>query len=92
MTQKKHQEIRARIEKRITCSADLIERMGITPAQFERVALNALATNPALANCTPQSLDLAVLRCAEIGLLPDGRQAAIIPYKTTATLICSPGP
>ena len=83
----KHLAIRTRIEKRVLASADLIERMGITAAQFERVALNALATNPRLAECTPASLDLAVLRCAEIGLLPDGRQAAIVPYKSTATLI-----
>ena len=75
------------IADRINKSIELIERMGVTQEQFERVALNALVLNPEIVKCTTQSLDQAVLRCAEVGLLPDGVQAAIIPYKDKASFI-----
>jgi recombination protein RecT len=38
-----------------------------------------------LKNCTPASIHTALLACARFGLEPDGRQAAIIPYKDVAT-------
>jgi recombination protein RecT len=40
---------------------------------------------PKLKNCTDASIMQALLACARFGLEPDGRQAAIVPYKNTAT-------
>ena len=79
------------VEKRVRMSAALLERMGMTPDQYERVMLNALLQTPGLGECTNESLDLAVMLCIQAGLLPDGKQAAIIPFNSKqgkiATLI-----
>lgn len=70
------------VEKRVRMSASLLERMGMTVDQYERVMLNALLQTPGLAECTNDSLDLAVMHCIQAGLLPDGKQAAIIPFNS----------
>ena len=69
------------IEKRVKASESLLERMGITPEAYERVVLNALIRNPNLADCDRNSLDIAVADCIQAGLLPDGKQCAIVPFK-----------
>ena len=81
----KTQTIEQRWENRIKVSAPLLEKMGMSPAEYLRIALNALTTRPNLVNCTEQSLEIAVLKCLEAGLLPDGEQAAIVPFKNSQT-------
>lgn len=54
----------------------------VDKAHFTAVALSIL---PSLKNCTNQSIMTALLASARFGLEPDGRQAAIIPYKNIAT-------
>ena len=54
----------------------------MTTEQYERVMLNALLQSPGLAECSNESLDLAVMHCIQAGLLPDGKQAAIIPFNS----------
>lgn len=54
----------------------------VDKAHFTAVALSVL---PSLKNCTNHSIMTSLLACARFGLEPDGRQAAIIPYKQTAT-------
>ena len=75
------------IEKRVKASESLLERMGITPEAYERVVLNALIRNPDLQDCDRASLDIAVADCIQAGLLPDGKQCAIVPFKKKATII-----
>ena len=55
----------------------------ITPERFARIAANAVASNPKLAQCTPTSLIGALLCAAQAGLEPNTSlgQAYIIPYK-----------
>lgn len=60
---------------------------GIRPERFVRVAATAILNNPAIAKCDDGSVFRAVLRCAADGLLPDGREAAIVPFKDDATYI-----
>lgn len=55
--------------------------------RFRRAALTAVQTNPRVLDCTTQSMILALTRCAEDGLIPDGHEAAIIPYKNTAQYV-----
>lgn len=57
----------------------------IAPEKFERVALTALGQNTDLASCTPQSVMNALVKCAQDGLLPDGKEAALVKYGNTAT-------
>lgn len=56
----------------------------ISPERFQRTALTALQNKPDLLNCTPQSLWVACMRAAHDGLMPDGREGAIVPYGENA--------
>ena len=81
--------VKSKVEQRIDVSKPLLERMGITVEQFQRVTLDALVRNPKIAECTPQSLDLAVITAIESGLLPDGKQAAIVPFNSREGMIAT---
>lgn len=49
--------------------------------KFLRVARTALLQNPDLDKADPTSIVNAVMQCAGFGLLPDGREAAFVPFK-----------
>lgn len=51
----------------------------MTPERFGRVALTAIQNAPNLLKCEPGSLWNACMKAAQDGLLPDGREGAIIP-------------
>lgn len=51
----------------------------VTPEKFIRVTLTALRANPDLLS-NRQSLYSAAMKCAQDGLLPDGRQAAFVKF------------
>lgn len=53
---------------------------GVNIDRFTRVTLTALQQNPSIANGDRQSLYNAVVRCAQDGLLPDGKQAALVMF------------
>lgn len=53
----------------------------VTPDKFIRVMMTAIQNNPKLLECVRQSLYSAAMKCAQDGLLPDGRQAALVPFK-----------
>lgn len=48
--------------------------------RFKRVVVTALNTNPDLAKQDRRSLFLALVKCAQDGLIPDGREAALVPF------------
>ena len=48
--------------------------------RFMRVVMTAVQNNPALLRTTRQSFFNACMRCAQDGLLPDGREAVIVPF------------
>lgn len=50
----------------------------VSPRKFARVAVTAIQTQPDLAQCDRDSVLQALLKCAADGLVPDGRQAAIV--------------
>lgn len=52
----------------------------VTPEKFSRVAMTAIQNNPALQNADRRSLFGAVVRLAQDGLLPDGREAALVLF------------
>jgi len=54
----------------------------IPPERFFRVVMTAVQMNPDLIACERPSLFLSALKCAQDGLLPDGREAALVPFKT----------
>lgn len=56
----------------------------ISPDKFRSVALAAIRNNPELLKCDPRSLFNACMDAAQDGLLPDGREGAIVPRKGKA--------
>jgi recombination protein RecT len=52
----------------------------IPPARFIRVVMTAVQNNPKLLKCDRVSLFNSCMKCAQDGLLPDGREAALVPF------------
>jgi recombination protein RecT len=48
--------------------------------RFIRILITALSQNSKLAQCDRNSLIVAAMKCAQDGLLPDGREAALVPF------------
>ncbi|MEU8907036.1 RecT family recombinase [Streptomyces mirabilis] len=69
------------LQRRGTYFTDALPRH-VDKAHFMAVALAAMEK---LKGCSPASINTALLACCRFGLEPDGRQAAIIPYKGVAT-------
>jgi recombination protein RecT len=53
---------------------------GITPEKFQRTVITAVQQNPDLLSASRQSLILACMKAAQDGLLPDGREAALVIF------------
>lgn len=56
----------------------------VTVEKFTRVAMTAIQNQPDLASVDRQSLFGAIVRLAQDGLLPDGREAAIVKFGNKA--------
>lgn len=54
---------------------------GVSLERFKRVAITAIRTKPELAEANPNSLFASIVKCAQDGLIPDGREAALVKYK-----------
>jgi recombination protein RecT len=59
----------------------------IEPERFIRVVITAVNSNPDLLACDRATLWNACIRCASDGLLPDGTEAALVPFKSRCTYI-----
>jgi recombination protein RecT len=53
----------------------------ITPERFMRIIFTQFHKNAMLAKCTNDSVLASVLVAAEMGLIPDGRNGAMVPFK-----------
>lgn len=72
--------IRADLSRMETEFAKTLPRH-IRPEHFVRVVMTAIQGNPDLLNYDRTSLLFACSKAAEDGLLPDGHEGALIPYK-----------
>lgn len=54
----------------------------ITPDKFQRVVMTAVQQNPDLLGADRRTLLMACTKCAQDGLLPDGREAAFAIFNT----------
>jgi recombination protein RecT len=59
----------------------------ISPDQFARATETALVKDSSLLDCNRKSLFEAVMQCAETGLMPNGRDAALVRYKGAVQFI-----
>lgn len=55
--------------------------------RFIRVAQTAILTNPSILDKDRNSLFASCLKAAEAGLLPDGKEAAFVPFKDQVTFM-----
>jgi recombination protein RecT len=53
--------------------------------KFMAVSASMFRINPALLDCSADSIMDALMKSAQLGVLPDGIRGYLIPYKTTAT-------
>jgi recombination protein RecT len=53
----------------------------ISPDKFQRTVVTAVQQNPDLLRADRRSLILSCMKCAQSGLLPDGREAALVIFK-----------
>jgi recombination protein RecT len=53
--------------------------------RFARVVMTAIQNNSDLLGCSRRSLFNAAMKAAQDGLLPDGREGAMVPYKGEVT-------
>lgn len=61
----------------------------ITEAKFRQVAAAAIGSTPMLKKCmeeNPKAVLTALSQCASDGLLPDNRQAALVPFKSNGVM------
>lgn len=55
---------------------------GVLAERFVRVTITAIQQNPELITVDRNSLFRSVIRCAQDGLLPDGREAALVIFES----------
>jgi recombination protein RecT len=53
----------------------------VSPEKFVRIAMTAINKSPTLLDCDRKSLYAACMLAAQDGLLPDGREAALVKFK-----------
>lgn len=59
----------------------------VTPERFVRIAVTAIQANPDIASADYDSVIRSFIQSAQLGLLPDGREAAIVLFGKKATLM-----
>lgn len=77
------------IKRTVASKAD--EFKAVLPAhisveKFQRTIATAALANPKLFECDRKSLLMAAMKAAQDGLLPDGREAALVPFKNRVKL------
>lgn len=68
------------LEKRNAQLTTLLSDSNVDPKKFLEVARRAFMRNPDLLKCDAASLIESFINAANDGLLPDGRQGAVVPY------------
>ena len=68
----------ATIKDAVSRRLELLKGMGISEQVFNQILLNTLVKTPNLALCTKNSLYEAIYNACEVGLVPDGKHAAIV--------------
>lgn len=75
------------VEKRQDQLSTLLSDSGVDPKLFLEACRRALMRDPDLVNTDPAAFIQAALNCAADGLIPDGRKAAIVRYKSAAQYV-----
>ena len=68
--------------RRLVESDDLALPSNVSPEAFRNAAIVAVQDNPKILMCTQDSVFKSIRRLAAAGLVPDGREAALVPFKS----------
>ncbi len=68
--------------QRMLAAGELPLPYNVSPVAFENAAVVAANDNPDIFRCTPESVFKSLRRIAGMGLVPDGREAALVPFNT----------
>jgi recombination protein RecT len=74
-------EVRANIQK-MSGQFAMALPSHISPEKFQRVAITAIQNSPDLLNADRRSLYAACMKLAQDGVIPDGREAALVTFST----------
>jgi len=77
-------QLRSSMEQRGAEFAAMLGPLDVSHERFMRIALLYVTKNPKLWECSKQSVFLSIMEAARAGLMVDGKEAAIIPYKGVA--------
>lgn len=75
------QEFRGQIQKMVPEFSSALPSH-IKPEQFQRVAVTAIQNDPGLLQADRKSLFGSIMKAAQDGLLPDGREGALVIFRT----------
>ncbi len=68
--------------QRMLAAEELPLPSNVSPIAFQNAAVVAANDNPDIFKCTPESVFKSLRRIAGMGLVPDGREAALVPFNT----------
>lgn len=71
--------------QRMIDAKELALPSNVSQDAFRNAAIVAVQDNPSILSCTPDSVFKSIRKLAGAGLVPDGREAAIVPFKGQAT-------
>jgi recombination protein RecT len=60
---------------------------GVSMTRFKRIAITAIRTNDKLVKADQNSLFASLVKCAQDGLVPDGREAALVIYSNKVSYL-----
>lgn len=71
---------------------EVLKATSVSKEAFMNAAVVGIQENPKILNCTKESLFKSIRRIAAMGLIPDGREAALVPYKAKGGMVCQAMP
>lgn len=72
---------------RLVDANELTLPSNVSTDAFKNAAIVAVQDNPSILQCSDESLFKSIRRLAAAGLVPDGREAALVPFKGKCTAI-----
>jgi recombination protein RecT len=72
---------------RLVEAKELALPSNVSPEAFRNAAIVAVQDNSQILSCNPESIFKSIRKLAAAGLVPDGKEAALVPFKNSCTAI-----
>lgn len=73
--------------KRLVDAKELALPSNVSTDAFRNAAIVAVQDNPSILSCSAETVFKSIRKLAAAGLVPDGREAALVPFKGSCTAI-----